>query len=79
MVETTPFGWRVSTITSIALPREPPRLTVVSDPLEPECPGGAGHAGISGLDGAPGEQDLRNKRKLLRSRLVDACYRIVDC
>ncbi len=77
-VATTPFAWLVSSITSIALPDETPRLEVLADPLEPPCPGSEGHAGIVGLDGVAGEQNSRNKRKLLRSKLVDACYRIAE-
>jgi hypothetical protein len=77
--EMTPFAWKVGVLHELLLENETePRLTVVADPLEAsEGPGADGHAGIQGLDGKKAEQKRDDKKRLLRSRLVDACYRLI--
>ena len=75
----TPFGLLVAAIRSIAVPQGFDSLDVVADPLEVKWGDGSdGHAGISGLDGKKGTPDLKNKVRLIRVALVDACYRIVE-
>jgi hypothetical protein len=48
------------------------RLSVVSDPLTQDVPGGAGHAAITGLLRQPGEE--RASFKTLKQLLVDKCF-----